>query len=219
MKQSAKPAQWFSDPIFLTGDYNANVKAYVSSFLTPFTDGQKATIKGSADFYAHDAYTAQFYFAPDGGIDACLANSSNPLYPTCANTSYTYSAADGGWAIGAYSDPNSPWLHHATDWLPAFLHYLQETWPSPGGIAISEFGFSEPFEFYKTILPDILYDPIRSSYYHDYMEGVLIAMSEGVRVIGCLAWSLYDNFEVSPAYSHTVRHSLTLYCSGRMALQ
>jgi len=45
-------------------------------------------------------------------------------------------------------------------------------------------------------LQDILYDPIRSSYYHDYMRAMLMAMSEGVNVIGCLAWSFYDNFEV-----------------------
>lgn len=188
---------WFSDPIYLTGDYNDNVKAYVSSFLRPFTEGEKQTILGSADIYAHDAYTAQFYFAPDVGIEACLANASNTLYPTCANTSYTYSAQDGGWAIGAYSDPLANWLHKATDWLPVFLHYIADTWAGGRPLVVSEFGFAEPFEAQKTILQDILYDPIRTSYYHDYMRAMLMAMSEGVNVVGCLAWSLYDNFEAS----------------------
>ena len=190
----------WSDPIFLTGDWNANVKAYASSFLQPFTDSEKQAIKGSSDLYAHDAYTSQFYFAPDGGVDACVSNTSNPLYPTCANTSYTYSPQDGGWAIGAYSDPLASWLHKATDWVPAFLHYIKDTWADPAGdlpIAVSEFGFAEPYEASKTILQDILYDPVRMSYYHDYMRAILIAMSEGVNVVGCLAWSFYDNFEVS----------------------
>jgi len=187
---------WFSDPIYLTGDYNAAVKSYVSSFLRPFTAGEKAAINGSADIYAHDAYTSQFYFAPDAGVQACINNASNPLYPTCANTSYTYSAQDGGWLIGAAADPLSPWLHKATDWLPVFLHYLADTWAGGRPLVVSEFGFAEPFEAQKTLLPDILYDPVRTSYYHDYMRAMLIAMSEGVNVIGCLAWSFVDNFEV-----------------------
>lgn len=73
---------WFSDPIFLTGDYPASLKAFVSDFLPDFTDEQKSMINGSADIYAHDAYTAQFYYAPDEGIEACVGNAENPLYPT-----------------------------------------------------------------------------------------------------------------------------------------
>jgi len=192
---------WFSDPIYLTGDYNKNVKAYISSFLRPLTFEEQRTILGSADVYAHDAYTAQFYFAPDDGIEGCLNNASNPLYPSCANTSYTYSPQDGGWAIGAYSDPLANWLHKATEWLPAFLHYIADTWAGGRPLIVSEFGFAEPFEAQKTILSDILYDPIRMSYYHDYMRAMLMAMSEGVNVIGCLAWSLYDNFEWASGYA------------------
>ena len=186
--------------MFVLGDYNAAVKAYVSTFLRPFTDGEKQTIKGSADLYAHDAYTSQFYFAPDSGVQSCINNASNPLYPTCANTSYTYSAQDGGWLIGAAADPLSPWLHKATDWVPAFLHYLADTWAKDLPIAVTEFGFAEPFEGSKTLLQDILYDPVRSSYYHDYTRAMLMAMSEGVNVVGCLAWSIYDNFEWSTGF-------------------
>lgn len=210
----------FSNPTFLTGDYPATVKEYVSNFLPDFTDGQKYVLNGSADFYAHDAYTAQFYFAPDSGIEACLSDVSNPLYPTwydfaflavpttvtdvsSANTSYTYSAEDGGWVIGPAADELAPWLHKATDWLPAFLHYIQDTWKPSGGIAITEFGFAEPGESKKTLLQDILYDPVRISYYHDYTRAMLAAMSDGVNVIGCLAWSLYDNYEWSSGFAVT----------------
>ena len=192
---------WFADPIFLTGDYPASVKAYVSAFLPPFTDAQKASINGSADFFAHDAYTSQFYMAPDSGMESCIGNATHPLYPACYNTTYTYSAADGGWNIGPAADPRSSWLHKATDWVPAFLHYVQDTWKPSGGIAVTEFGFAEPFEFYKTNLADILFDPIRSSYFHDYLEGILIAISEGVDVRGCLAWSLVDNLEWTSGYA------------------
>ncbi|TKX25586.1 beta-glucosidase-like protein 1 [Elsinoe australis] len=196
---------WFSDPIFLTGDYNANVKSYVSTFLRPFTSSEQELILGSADYYAHDAYTSQFYFAPDAGIPSCLANASDPLFPTCANTSYTYAPSSGGWLIGPAADPTAPWLHKATDWVPAFLHYLQDTWitASPtnaSGVAVTEFGFAEPFENSKTLRQDILTDPLRTSYFHDYMRALLLAMSEGVEVIGTLAWSFVDNYEWQTGY-------------------
>ena len=102
-----------------------------------------------------------------------------------------------GWLIGPAADPNAPWLQKATDWIPAFLHYMQDTWKPRGGVAVTEFGFAEPYEAQKTDLQQILNDPIRTAYYRDYMKAVLAAMHEGVRVVGTLAWSLVDNFEVS----------------------
>lgn len=186
---------WFADPVFLTGDFPETVKNYTSSFLPAFTQAQKTLINGSADYFAHDAYTSSIYFAPDAGIAGCLANTSNPLYPSCYNTSQDYPAALGGWAIGPASDPHSSWLNKATDWVPYFLHQLNDRWHPAGGIAITEFGFSEPYESLKTDLPSILFDSIRASYFHDYMEAVLIALSEGVNVLGVMAWSFVDNRE------------------------
>jgi beta-glucosidase/6-phospho-beta-glucosidase/beta-galactosidase len=193
---------WFANPIYIDGDYPQNLKDYVSGFLPEFTEEQKAEIKGSADFFAHDAYSASFYMAPEGETIAdCVANSSDPLYPGCFNTTNFYSDADGGWGIGPAADPTAPWLHKTSDWLPAFLHYIQDTWKSPGGVAVTEFGFAEPFEGQKTIRQDILFDPIRSSYYHDYLEGILIALSEGVKVVGALGWSIFDNLEWAQGYT------------------
>ncbi|CAK4031888.1 glycoside hydrolase, partial [Lecanosticta acicola] len=194
---------WFSDPVYLTGDYPSQLKAFVSRFLPDFTPEQKHTLNGSADFYAHDAYTAQFYSAPDTGIDACVQNISNPLYPSCTNTTYTSAPASGSWLMGAAADPGAPWLHRATEWLPAFLTALQTRWPSPGGIAITEFGFAEPYESRKTLLQDILYDPVRMGYFHDYMRAVLAAMAGGVHVLGTWAWSFVDNYEWAQGFSVT----------------
>ena len=179
---------WFANPVYLGGDYPSSLKQYLSTFLRPLTDQEKAAINGSGDIFAEDAYTSQFYFAPDDGIESCVANSSNPLYPSCVNSSYTYATASGGWDVGPAADPGSPWLHKATEWVPVFLHYIQDTWKPPMGIAVSEFGFAEPFEELKTILGDIRSDLARTAYYHDYMSAILIAMSEGVNVVGTLAW-------------------------------
>jgi beta-glucosidase/6-phospho-beta-glucosidase/beta-galactosidase len=182
---------WFADPVYISGDYPETLKAYVSTLGLEFTDDQKTLIKGTGDIFTHDAYTSSFYFAPDAGVAGCLANSSNPLYPGCFNTS---NINPDGWNIGASADPYTPWLNSATDWVPLLLHYIQDTWPS-GGIAVSEFGWTKPYEELKQLKQDILYDPGRMTYYHNYMEAVLIAISEGVNVVGCLAWAIMDNLE------------------------
>ncbi|PYH45106.1 glycoside hydrolase [Aspergillus saccharolyticus JOP 1030-1] len=42
---------------------------------------------------------------------------------------------------------------------------------------------------------DILTDSVRSAYYRDYVEAMLLAVAEGVNLVGCLAWSIADNLE------------------------
>ncbi|RAL16391.1 glycoside hydrolase family 1 protein [Aspergillus homomorphus CBS 101889] len=191
---------WFADPLFL-GDYPSRLKNFTSSFLPEFTAEEKALIKGASDYFAHDAYTAAYYMAPDAGIAGCLADPSNSLYPKCYNSTYTLPASEGGWLIGPASDPNTRWLHKATEWLPAFLHYIERTWKPANGIVITEFGWTEPFEAYKTKREDILTDPVRSAYYHDYVEAMLTAVAEGVNLVGCLAWSIADNLEWTAGFT------------------
>ncbi len=71
----------------MTGDYPKYLKEYVSTFLRPFTDAEKAFINGTSDVFAQDAYASNFVMAPDRGIAACTSNSSHPLYPSCTNGS------------------------------------------------------------------------------------------------------------------------------------
>jgi beta-glucosidase/6-phospho-beta-glucosidase/beta-galactosidase len=198
---------WFAGPIFLNGSYPHYLQEYVSGFLRPLNSSEQKSLVNTSDVFAHDAYTSQFYYAPDSGIEACTSNSSHPLYPSCVNTTYTYVSSSGGWNIGPAADPGSPWLHRAADWVPAFLAYIQKTWKPAGGIAVTEFGFAEPFEELKTITADILYDPIRRSYYHEYMRAILMAIAEGTNVVGCLAWSIMDNLEWGEGY--TVKFGLS----------
>ena len=53
---------WFANPTFLGGDYPQYLKEFVSSFLPNFTAEEMQMINGTADVFAHDAYTSQFYF-------------------------------------------------------------------------------------------------------------------------------------------------------------
>lgn len=187
---------WFAHPIYIDGDYPPALKSYVNSIGLNFTDSQKAMLNGSSDIFAHDAYSAAFYMAPDSGIEACLANSSHPLYPGCFNSTIQYPVTSGSWAIGPAADPSTnAWLYRTADWLPAFLSYIQTTWAKGKPIIISEVGWAEPFAYYRPTLPDQLYDIDRWAYYTGYVEATLIAISEGVNVKGLLAWTLADNFE------------------------
>lgn len=49
-------------------------------------------------------------------------------------------------------------------------------------------------------MADILFDAIRVQFIHDYMEAMLSAISEGLNIIGCTAWSIMDNFEWQAGY-------------------
>ncbi|KAK8250754.1 glycoside hydrolase superfamily [Phyllosticta capitalensis] len=191
---------WWANPVFNDGEYPPHLKEYVSTFLRPLTAAEKQDIAGSADFFAHDAYAAKFYMAPDGGFDSCLSNSSHSLFPACANSTFTFTDEDGGWNIGPAADPYTSWLHKASDWIPAFLRHINDTWHPAGGIAITEFGFTEPFEAQKTLLGDVRADLARIAYYRDYLEAVLMAIGEGINVIGVCAWSAWDNLEWTAGY-------------------
>lgn len=47
----------------------------------------------------------------------------------------------------------------------------------------------------RTDVLSVVIDPVRSKYYRDYLGSVLMAISEGVNVVGTIAWSIFDNFE------------------------
>ncbi|KAJ8067512.1 hypothetical protein OCU04_004855 [Sclerotinia nivalis] len=164
---------WFANPVFINGDFPVVLNDFFGSFLPDFTDKEKHMINGTSDVFAHDAYTAEFYFAPEGGVDACAQNSSNSYWPF------------------ALVQPTiiQPRL---AEWVPAFLHFIADKWKPKGGIAITEFGFAGPFEGAKMNKADTVFDSIRSSHCKEYVEGILIALSEGVNIAGCLAWSILD---------------------------
>ena len=71
------------NPIFLGQQYPAEVLNTTGINLTALTDQELSYINGTADFWSFDPYTAGFATSPPGGIDACAANKTNPLWPTC----------------------------------------------------------------------------------------------------------------------------------------
>ncbi|KAK7704631.1 hypothetical protein SLS64_008395 [Diaporthe eres] len=192
----------WATPVFLTGDFPESVKEYVSGFLPAFTEEQKAQINGTSDIFMIDAYGGGgFVTVPrDGGLQACVGNASHPDYPRCYGGASTYPRADY-WPTGPAVDPCASWLTYSTDWVPTMLKTYQEMFKPAGGIVVSEFGMPEPYESLRTGLQSIVIDPLRSRYYREYLQSILMAMAEGVNVVGTLAWSVFDNFEWDHGYS------------------
>ncbi len=94
----------FSNPIHTTGDWPDIAKDTLpAEYLPRFTDEEKRDLLGSADFFAVDAYRSLWVKAPDEGIDACVANTSDPLWPGCNELAYFDS--DYGWPAGPAADP------------------------------------------------------------------------------------------------------------------
>ncbi|KAJ0117969.1 beta-glucosidase A [Diaporthe amygdali] len=192
----------WATPVFLTGDFPESVKDYVSGFLPAFTAEQKAQINGTSDIFMIDAYgTGGFVTVPEaGGLQACISNASHRSYPRCYGGVSTYPGANY-WPTGPAVDPCASWLAYGTDWVPAMLKTYQEMFKPVGGIVVSEFGLPEPYEGLRTDLQSIVIDPLRSRYYREYMQSILMAMAEGINVVGTLAWSILDNFEWDHGYS------------------
>ena len=99
---------WFGG-VWTDGDYPESLRSTLGDILPSFTAEQKALIKGAADFYAIDGYTTYYAAAPPNGIEACVANRSDPNFPSCAVTA---SVAPDGFPLGPNSDAGKidrPW--------------------------------------------------------------------------------------------------------------
>lgn len=187
----------FAKPIYIDGDYPTTCKETLGSMLPPLTPEEQKLIKGSADFYAQDLYRINTAKAAPNGIEACVSNITDPNWPACQDNRPEYtSGAPGGWGYGQQADPRSNWLVNSWSAIRDQLKYLTKTYPSKGGLYISEFGWAEAFENQRTEMYQIVSDYGRESYYRDYLNEFLLSIHEdGIDLRGVFAWSLYDNFE------------------------
>ncbi|KAK0440274.1 glycoside hydrolase superfamily [Armillaria borealis] len=184
----------FSDPIYTTGDWPTILTDTLSpEYLPRFTEDEKKDILGSADFYAIDCYRSQFIRAPPEGIDACVANTSHPLWPVCNDP--VFYDSDYGWAEGPSADPLSSWLQATPVNVRGELQELHKRWPT-NKLYVSEIGFAEPFESEWTDMFRIMEDVTRTNYFLTYLGEILLSIHEdGVPIQGTFAWAMIDNAE------------------------
>ncbi|KAK7687319.1 hypothetical protein QCA50_009825 [Cerrena zonata] len=188
----------FSQPIHVDGNYPQSIEdSFPPSVLRRFTDEEKDIIKGSADFYAIDAYAVTVAKTAPGGLEACISDVNNVYWPVCQDTNpVTQHSRVNGWPIGATADPANTGLSDTTQHMREFLKWLSEKYPSPGGIYITEFGFTEPFEVLLPELYQITWDERRANYLLDYLNEALLAINEDkIDLRGMFIWTPFDNFE------------------------
>ncbi|WWC61993.1 uncharacterized protein I303_104580 [Kwoniella dejecticola CBS 10117] len=183
----------FAEPIYNTGDWPQILKDDLPPEILPrFTEEQQAMIKGTADFFAIDGYRVGYVTAPPAGFEACIANQSDPLWPTCNQVNF-FESTPYEWGLADFADPRVPWLQNTWRFLRGALKGLTEQYPTSGGIYLSEFGFAEPEENEQAYKYIAITDTKRELYFASYLGEVLKAIHEdGTDVRGTFAWSLVD---------------------------
>ncbi|KAK7959405.1 glycoside hydrolase family 1 protein [Apiospora aurea] len=184
----------FANPIFVGQDYPEAFKMTIPDYV-PLNETDLAYLNGTADFLGIDPYTATVVSPPNGGIAACAANLSDPLFPYCVNQ---YTNTTTGWNIGYRSES---YVYMTPTYLRTYLNYLWNTWRHP--VVITEFGFPVFHEAEAENLSDQLFDQPRSDYYVQFLSETLKAIWEdGVHVAGAFAWSFADNWEFGDYDQH-----------------
>ncbi|KAK0451430.1 glycoside hydrolase superfamily [Desarmillaria tabescens] len=196
----------FSTPVYTTGDWPDIVKDTLpAEYLPRFTDEEKSDILGSADFFAIDPYFSLWIKAPEGGIDACVANTSHPLWPVCNEPAYFDS--DYGWAAGPVADPVA--LLQATPVaIRALLKEVHSRWPS-NKLYVSEFGSIEPFAYANADISQIKEDVGRTNFLLTYLGEMLLSIhKDNVPIQGAFTWSMLDNAEwmVGTSIRYGIQH-------------
>jgi beta-glucosidase/6-phospho-beta-glucosidase/beta-galactosidase len=194
-----------SNPMFLGTQIPATVLKTTGIQIDALTEAQLALIHGKIDFFSFDPYSAQYVAAPTEGIDACAADPSNPLWPTCVVST---NVDANGWLIGDASAVTYSFI--APQYVRMQMSYVWNTF-RPAGVLISEYGFPK-FGEYLEPLDAQRYDMERSIYFQAFLTEVLRAVHEdGVNVIGALAWSFIETNEFGTFDDHyglqTVNHT------------
>ncbi|DBA77308.1 TPA: hypothetical protein ACH3X2_000830 [Trebouxia sp. C0005] len=173
----------YADPVYL-GDYPQSVKALVPS-LPALTDQEKASLKGSVDYFALNHYTS--YYVKDA-----------PGSGTLEGTAVSY-ISSAGVAIGEQAE--SSWLYVVPWGFSAILQYIDQRYGHPD-IIVTENGVDVPGES-NIPYPDLLHDPFRINYIQTYLEQANEAKQAGVKLLGYFYWAFLDNFEWAQGYSNT----------------
>ncbi|KAJ8715710.1 hypothetical protein PYW07_010192 [Mythimna separata] len=184
-----RQGEWglFAHPIFSAeGGFpkefgEALIEKNASLVLADFTHEEKAFIRGTADFFGVNHYTASLVYGNKKQTESFLPSIMDEL-------EYNYMEPDDNWPAAA-----SSWLTLAPDSIFKTLSHLRTLYNDPV-FYITENGWST-----KNGLD--LFDDDRVRYYRASMESLLNSLDAGIKLKGYMAWSLMDNFEWSAGYT------------------
>ncbi|CZR67291.1 related to beta-glucosidase [Phialocephala subalpina] len=175
-------------PLFLGLPVPASLSSTIGSRAPNFTAAELEYVKGTCDFMGVDIYGTAYFTSPQGGIDACVSNSSDPLWPSCIVST----DSRDGWDTGATSNSGG---HDFYQHMRTVLKFLDTVYPAKDGIMITEIGFSEWYASSMTIEEEQS-EITQSVFYQSTLNEVLKSIHEdGVNVIGFLGWSYVNNWE------------------------
>ncbi|KAJ7800744.1 glycoside hydrolase superfamily [Mycena olivaceomarginata] len=189
----------FSDPLYTTGDWpKIMTDTLPPDYLPRFTEQEKKDNLGSADFFAIDSYREQFITAPLDGLDACVSNTSHPLWPECHSAVLFDSNA--GWAAGISPDPLSEsWLQATPNTLRTYLKGVQTRWPTKKMVCRSFclINFTDfPYKYIHKCSYARTFFIFCADYFMTYLGQILLSIHEDkVPIMGAFAWAMIDNAE------------------------
>ncbi|XP_072400072.1 myrosinase 1-like [Diabrotica undecimpunctata] len=177
---------WYANPVHF-GDYPDIMKSRVAersrgegrsqSRLPEFTEEEKALLKGTADFFAFNTYSANLVQHMD---DPPIYNPPSKWQDIGVND-----FQPSEWA----NSTQPSWFKIAPWTMRILLNWIKDHYENPD-ILITENGLCTDD------------DNKRINYIRDYLSYIRDAMVEdGVKVIGYTVWSIMDNFEWQLGYT------------------
>ncbi|XP_035689918.1 LOW QUALITY PROTEIN: cytosolic beta-glucosidase-like [Branchiostoma floridae] len=178
--------RWFARPIFGDGEYPPVIQQTIQKLRSAkkleglgFSDEDKSSIRGSADFFGVNHYTTSIVASKP--IDIQTQNLLESFEQTSAPE---WPRAESDWLFAV------PWG------LRRLLKYIKDNYGDPE-VYITENGWSD-----GDVQPPVMEDTGRVCYYMTYIDEVLKAIEkDGVKVRAYTAWSLMDNFEWARGYT------------------
>ncbi|KAL8542382.1 hypothetical protein ACS0TY_003303 [Phlomoides rotata] len=177
---------WFLHPV-VYGEYPKIMQSLVGNRLPKFTAAQSEMLKGSYDFLGVNYYT--------GNYAAHLSSRNGPVTST-SDQMCNLTTDINGVPIG--NPTGIPIFFNYAKGLANLLVYTKKYYKNPT-IYITENGIGDMRE--DTPQPSIN-DPQRIDFYNHHLHAVQLAIAEGVKVKGFIAWSFFDDFEWGSGYTN-----------------
>lgn len=176
---------WYADPIFL-GRFPQSLTSVIGWMMPTITKQDWTLLKGSADFFGLNQYTTNYVTSTSTKL-AQQDKVNVQILPFF----FQSTCAKNGTLIGEQGE--SEWLFNVPFGFKALLKYIDEKYNRPD-IIITENGWSVKGEENMT-MDQIIHDVTRIDYYQGYLDNMVQAIKEGVRIKGYISWTLLDNWE------------------------
>ncbi|KAH7397489.1 glycoside hydrolase [Cadophora sp. MPI-SDFR-AT-0126] len=179
---------FLANPLFLGLPIPDSVTSTLGAHAPNFTVDELAFANGTCDYLAFDIYTTSYETSLPGGVEVCIQDPSNAVFPYCT---VNLQARDG-WDVGAKSNNGGRQFYQH---FRTVLKYLDSIYPAKNGIMVTEIGFAI-YNAAEMTLEQEQSEITQSIFYQSMLNEVLKSIHEdGINVIGFLGWSFVNNWE------------------------